>query len=65
MAENEALKSGVGVGTGGAGANSEEAAKAIAEAEERMRANELKMAEMNKSWEEKLAEAASRDVEED
>jgi len=30
-----------------------------------MRANELKMAEMNKSWEEKLAEAASRDIEED
>jgi hypothetical protein len=55
MDENAKLKS--GVGSGGGGGNSEEAAKALADAEERMKQNEAKMADLNRSWEDKLKEA--------
>jgi len=64
MAENEKLKSGLGPSTGGAGGDPE-AAKKLAEAEERMRMNEEKMAEMNKSWEEKLKEASVKEAQEE
>lgn len=59
--ENKRLKAGLG----GGGGNSDEAEKALKEAEERMRQNELKMAEMNKSYEEKLREARERDEEDE
>jgi len=57
MDENAKLKSGVGAGTDGGGGTSEEAAKALADAELRMKQNEAKMADLNRSWEDKLKEA--------
>ena len=59
--ENKRLKAGLGGGSG----NSQEAEEALKKAEEQMRQNELKMAEMNKSYEEKLREARERDEEDE
>jgi len=68
--ENERLKKelagkGGSLGAGGSpsGGDEESAAK-LREMEEQMRANQLAMEEMQKSWEQKLAEAKAKEVEE-
>lgn len=66
--ENERLKkelAGRGVGEGGSpGATDEEAQAKLREMEEQMKANQLAMEEMQKSWEQRLAEAKVKDSEE-
>jgi pSer/pThr/pTyr-binding forkhead associated (FHA) protein len=49
---------------GGAGAVDDEAAAKLREMEEQMRANAAAMEEMQKSWEQKLAEAKAKEAEE-
>jgi hypothetical protein len=65
--ENERLKKQLasqGGVVGGAGGTDEEAQLKLREMEEQMRANQLAMEEMQKSWEQKLAEAKAKELEE-
>ena len=50
---------------GGGGGGDPEATKKLKEAEEQMKRNQDMMNEMNKSWEEKLAEAQAKEQEEE
>jgi hypothetical protein len=64
--ENEELRAKLAAGGGGGGGGVDpEAARKLKEAEDQIAANKAMLDEMNKSWEEKLAEANAKEAEEE
>ena len=63
--ENKRLKAEIGAGGGGMGGGDPEAARKLKEAQEEMERNQRQLEEMEKSWEQRLAEAGAKEAEEE